>query len=90
MSTDLFEKLKDLIADKLEVERDKITLESRFREDLGADSLDTYELLYAIDSEMGVSVPDEKATEFEKVQTLSRSSKSSLVQRSSKNSFSCS
>jgi acyl carrier protein len=68
MSTDLFEKLKDLIADKLEVERDKITLESRFREDLGADSLDTYELLYAIDSEMGVSVPDEKATEFEKVQ----------------------
>ena len=68
MSTDLFEKLKDLIADKLEVEKDKIALESRFREDLGADSLDTYELLYAIDSELGVSVPDEKATEFEKVQ----------------------
>ena len=67
MSTDLFEKLKDLIADKLEVEKDKIALESRFREDLGADSLDTYELLYAIDSELGVSVPDEKATEFEKV-----------------------
>ena len=68
MSTDLYEKLKDLIAEKLEVERDKITPESRFREDLGADSLDTYELLYAIDSELGVSVPDEKATEFEKVQ----------------------
>ena len=68
MSTDLFDKLKDLIADKLEVEKDKIALESRFREDLGADSLDTYELLYAIDSELGVSVPDEKATEFEKVQ----------------------
>lgn len=68
MSTDLYEKLQDLIADKLEVEKDKISLESRFREDLGADSLDTYELLYAIDSELGVSVPDEKATEFEKVQ----------------------
>lgn len=68
MNTELFEKLKDLIADKLEVEKDKIELESRFREDLGADSLDTYELLYAIDSELGVSVPDEKATEFEKVQ----------------------
>ena len=68
MSTDLFEKLKDLIAEKLEVEKDKIKLDSRFREDLGADSLDTYELLYAIDSELGVSVPDEKATEFEKVQ----------------------
>ena len=68
MNTDLFEKLKDLIAEKLEVEKDKINLDSRFREDLGADSLDTYELLYAIDSELGVSVPDEKATEFEKVQ----------------------
>ena len=65
---ELFEKLRDLIADKLEVEKDKITPDSRFREDLGADSLDTYELLYAIDSELGVSVPDEKATEFEKVQ----------------------
>ena len=65
---DLFEKLKKLIAEKLEVEEDKITADARFREDLGADSLDTYELLYAIDSELGVSVPDEKATEFEKVQ----------------------
>ncbi|VDB00083.1 Acyl carrier protein [Olavius algarvensis spirochete endosymbiont] len=68
MSTELFEKLKDLIADRLEVDKDKIAMDSRFREDLGADSLDTYELLYAIDSELGVSVPDEKATEFEKVQ----------------------
>lgn len=65
---ELFEKLKDLIADKIEVDKDQITMDSRFREDLGADSLDTYELLYAIDSELGVSVPDEKATEFEKVQ----------------------
>jgi len=68
MNTELFEKLRGLIADRLEVDKDKITLDSRFREDLGADSLDTYELLYAIDSELGVSVPDEKATEFEKVQ----------------------
>jgi len=64
---ELFKQFKALIADKLEVEEEKITLEARFREDLGADSLDTYELLYAIDSEMGVSVPDEKATEFETV-----------------------
>jgi acyl carrier protein len=65
---DLFEQLQEIIVDKLEVEKDKVLPESRFREDLGADSLDTYELLYAINSEMGVSVPDEKATEFEKVQ----------------------
>ncbi len=64
---DLFEKMKSLIADKLEIEEDKITLESSFRKDLGADSLDTYELVYAIEEELGVTIPDEKANEFETV-----------------------
>ncbi len=64
---DLFERLKKLIAEKLEVEEDKITMESSFRQDLGADSLDTYELVYAIEEEMGVTIPDEKANEFETV-----------------------
>ncbi len=64
---DLFEKMKKLIADKLEVDEAKITPESSFRQDLGADSLDTYELVYAIEEEMGISIPDEKANEFETV-----------------------
>lgn len=64
---DLFAKMKKLIAEKLEVEEDKITMESSFRQDLGADSLDTYELVYAIEEEMGVTIPDEKANEFETV-----------------------
>ncbi|TVR59176.1 MAG: acyl carrier protein [Spirochaetaceae bacterium] len=64
---DLFEKMKKLIADKLEVDESKVTLESSFRQDLGADSLDTYELVYAIEEEMGISIPDEKANEFETV-----------------------
>ncbi len=64
---DLFEKMKSLIADKLEIEEDKISLESSFRKDLGADSLDTYELVYAIEEELGVTIPDEKANEFETV-----------------------
>ena len=64
---DLFEKMKKIIAEKLEVEDDKITMESSFRQDLGADSLDTYELVYAIEEEMGISIPDEKANEFETV-----------------------
>lgn len=68
MSTDLFDRLKDIIADKLEVDKEKITPESRFREDLGADSLDTYELIFAINEVLNVTVPDEKASEFEKVQ----------------------
>lgn len=67
MADDLFEKMKKLIADKLEVEESKITLDSSFRQDLGADSLDTYELVYAIEEEMGISIPDEKANEFETV-----------------------
>ncbi len=64
---ELFEKMKKLIADKLEVEESKITMDSSFRQDLGADSLDTYELVYAIEEEMGISIPDEKANEFETV-----------------------
>ncbi|HEB12030.1 MAG TPA: acyl carrier protein [Spirochaetales bacterium] len=67
MADELFEKMKKLIADRLEVEEDKITLDSSFRQDLGADSLDTYELIYAIEEEMGITIPDEKANEFETV-----------------------
>ncbi len=64
---DLFEKVKKLIADKLEIDAAKITMEASFRQDLGADSLDTYELVYAIEEEMGISIPDDKANEFETV-----------------------
>lgn len=64
---DLFEKMKKLIAEKLEIDKSKISLDSSFRQDLGADSLDTYELVYAIEEQMGISIPDEKANEFETV-----------------------
>jgi acyl carrier protein len=64
---ELFEKIKKLIADKLEIDESKISLDASFRQDLGADSLDTYELVYAIEEEMGISIPDDKANEFETV-----------------------
>ena len=64
---ELFEKIQKLIADKLEIDEGKVTLDSSFRNDLGADSLDTYELVYAIEEELGVQIPDEKANEFETV-----------------------
>ena len=67
MADELFDKLKKLIADKLEVDEAKITPEASFRQDLDADSLDTYELVYAIEEEMGITIPDEKANEFETV-----------------------
>ncbi|MBN1836559.1 MAG: acyl carrier protein [Spirochaetales bacterium] len=64
---ELFEKMKKLIADRLEIDESKITLDSSFRQDLGADSLDTYELVYAIEEELGITIPDEKANEFNTV-----------------------
>ena len=64
---ELFEKMKKLIADKLTTDAAKITLDASFRQDLGADSLDTYELVYALEEEMGITIPDEKANEFETV-----------------------
>jgi acyl carrier protein len=67
MMDELFEKVKKIIADKLEVEEGKITLDASFRQDLGADSLDTYELVYGIEEELGIQIPDEKANEFETV-----------------------
>ena len=64
---ELYEKVKKIIAEKLEVEEDKIKPEASFRQDLGADSLDTYELVYGIEEELGITIPDEKANEFETV-----------------------
>ena len=67
MADELFDKMKKLIAEKLEIDESKITMDSSFRQDLGADSLDTFELVYAIEEELGIEVPDEKANEFETV-----------------------
>ena len=64
---ELFNQIQKLIAEKLEIDESKITVDSSVRGDLGADSLDTYELVYAIEEELGVSIPDEKANEFETV-----------------------
>ena len=64
---ELFNKIQKLIAEKLEIDESKVTMDSSFRGDLGADSLDTYELVYAIEEELGVSIPDEAANEFETV-----------------------
>ncbi len=64
---ELFEKMQKLIAEKLDLDADKVTMEASFRGDLGADSLDLFELVYAIEEELGIEIPDEKANEFETV-----------------------
>ncbi len=60
-------KVKDLVAEKLSIDPSKVVMNASFRKDLGADSLDTYELVYAIEEELGVTIPDDMASEFETV-----------------------
>jgi len=78
---ELFEKIKKLIAARLEIDESKVTLEASIRQDLGADSLDTYELIYDIEGEMGIRIPDEKANEFETVKDAYDFIKSELANK---------
>ena len=55
------EKVKDIIVEELGVEREKLTSEASFMEDLGADSLDTVELVMAFEKEFDIDIPDEDA-----------------------------
>ena len=56
-----YDKVKEIIIDKLGIEDSKITLESKFIDDLGADSLDTVELIMQFEEEFGIEIPDEDA-----------------------------
>ena len=56
-----YEKVKEIIVDKLGVEHSKIILEAKFIDDLGADSLDTVELIMQFEEEFGIEIPDEEA-----------------------------
>ncbi len=63
----LEEKIKQIIVDQLGVEADKVTPEASFIDDLGADSLDTVELVMALEEEFDIEIPDEDA---EKITTV--------------------
>ncbi len=62
------ERVKKIIAEQLGVEEDEVVSEAKFVEDLGADSLDTVELVMALEEEFEIESPDEDA---EKIQTVS-------------------
>ncbi len=67
MSANIEERVKDIIVEELGVEREKLTPEASFMEDLGADSLDTVELVMAFEKEFDIDIPDEEA---EKLRTV--------------------
>lgn len=61
------EKVKDIIINELGVEPEKVTAEASFVEDLGADSLDTVELVMAFEEEFEIDIPDEDAEQMQTV-----------------------
>ncbi len=55
------QRVKDIIVEQLGVKEDQVTMDAKFIEDLGADSLDIVELIMALEEEFGYEIPDEEA-----------------------------
>lgn len=67
MADAIFDKVKEIIVDRLEVDEEKVTREASFRDDLEADSLDVVELVMELEDEFGLEISDEDA---EKIVTV--------------------
>ena len=63
----MLEKIKSIVADQLGVDEDQVTEDASFIDDLGADSLDTVELIMAFEEEFDVEIPDE---DVQKIKTV--------------------
>lgn len=64
---EIFDKVRDVIVDQLNVEEADVTEEASFFDDLGADSLDIVELVMALEEQFGISIPDEEAENIKTV-----------------------
>ncbi len=67
MNQEIFERVQEIVVEQLDVEEEKVTPQAHFQNDLGADSLDTVELVMALEEEFDVEIPDEAA---EKIATV--------------------
>jgi acyl carrier protein len=72
MQEEIVTKVRQIVVENLGVDEDKVTNAANFVDDLGADSLDTVELVMALEEEFGIEIPDEEA---EKIHTVEAASK---------------
>ena len=66
----VFEKIRDIIAEQLDVDASEISMETNLTKDLEADSLDAVEIIMAIEEEYGLEIPDDQAEHFQEVKNL--------------------
>ncbi|MBP7461213.1 MAG: acyl carrier protein [Candidatus Delongbacteria bacterium] len=65
--SEVFTKVKEIVVEQLGVDENQVTAEASFIDDLNADSLDTVELIMALEEEYGIEIPDEKAKQIKTV-----------------------
>ena len=68
----VFDKIKEIIANKIQVDEDKITPETSLMKDLEADSLDAVDIIMGIEEEFGIEIPDSAAEAFENVGDIAK------------------
>ena len=66
----MLEKMKEIIAEQLSVDPEEVTMEASFKDDLGADSLDLFELVMALEEEYDVEIPSDDLTELNTVEDV--------------------
>lgn len=66
----MLEKMKEIIAEQLSIDESEIALETSFKDDLGADSLDLFELVMALEEEYDVEIPSDDLTELNTVEDV--------------------
>ena len=68
----IFDKIKDIIIEQLQVEESEVNMDTNLMKDLSADSLDAVEIIMAIEDEYGIEIPDEEAEKMQRVGDLVR------------------